>query len=403
MALLAPAIKQDLGLSDTELSLLLGLAFALFNTLTTIPAGWMVDRFSRRAILSTAALLWSAITAASGLASNFAQLFVGRAGVGLSEGALIPASFSMIRDSVPAASRGRAFSVYGLSTSIGNGAAFALVGAVLAVVGAGGTSIPIVGNLHSWQIVLMTIGTMCLPFAILPLFAQEKVRTAQAQPFLAGYRDAIRCIRAHWSFYLAITLFMGCISMLGTAFLAWLPSVAYRNFDIPLPKVGATLGGIAMICMPLGLLASGFVIDHLRRRGVERAAAWGGLAGLLATAVPTTAATLMPTASAFWIATMLSVLTLATLYQIANNLLALVTPQVLAGRIVALYTLGYSALAALGPSVVGLLSDLAFANHGERSLGYALATSSAVFIGFGLAAILWTIKSLKRLPLTETS
>jgi MFS family permease len=81
----------------------------------------------------------------------------------------------------------------------------------------------------------------------------------------------------------------------------------------------------------------------------------------------------------------------------------LVTPQVLAGRIVALYTLGYSALAALGPSVVGLLSDLAFANHGERSLGYALATSSAVFIGFGLAAILWTIKSLKRLPLTETS
>ena len=111
LSLLVQPIKTDLELSDTQMGLLLGAAFVLFYSIANVPAGYIIDRFNRRAIVAVSCFCWSSVTAASGFAQNFVQLFMGRAGVGLAESTISPAAFSLIRDEMPPRQRGRAFSL----------------------------------------------------------------------------------------------------------------------------------------------------------------------------------------------------------------------------------------------------------------------------------------------------
>ena len=85
VGILAVPIKAELGLSDTQLSLMGGLAFALFYTLLGIPIAWLADRYSRVWIMTAALTVWSGMTAACGYAQNFGQLFLARLGVGVGE------------------------------------------------------------------------------------------------------------------------------------------------------------------------------------------------------------------------------------------------------------------------------------------------------------------------------
>jgi MFS family permease len=395
LAVLAPAIKKDLMLSDTQLSILLGLSFALFNTLTAIPMGWLVDRFSRKLIVGAGAVLWGMTTAIGGLSTTFVHLFWGRAGVGFAEAGLGPAAFSLIRDGVGVERRGRAFSVYGLSNALGNGAAFMVVGLLLGALAHKSIVLPIVGELRPWQAVLVTLGLVSLPFALLTIPIQEPSRVPSRDPFLGGYAKALSYMGQNRGLFVPIILFSASIHMTAMAFIAWMPSVAVRNFDISLQQAGVTMGLLAMICMPLGVLLSGVLIDVLRHRGVRDAPVWVGLGGLLTTAIPTVACTLMPTTTTYWSMTLLSLLTIATLYQIANNLLAAITPKLAAGRVIAIYTLGFTVLASLGPLAVGMLSDSVFGTSGPRGLGYAVSAAVALFLSFSLVALLWVSKGLK--------
>ena len=99
LGLLVQPIKADMGLSDTQIGLLLGPAFALFYTTMGIPLGWLADRTRRTWIIGVGAALWSVATMACGLAKNFGQLFVGRIAVGVGEATLSPCALSMIGDS----------------------------------------------------------------------------------------------------------------------------------------------------------------------------------------------------------------------------------------------------------------------------------------------------------------
>jgi MFS family permease len=396
LAVLAPMIKADLGLSDAQVSLLIAVSFAIFNTLTAIPVGWLIDRYSRKTVLGLGAFLWAMVTAVSGLAGSFTQLFWGRAGVGFAEGGLGPTAFSMIRDAVAPERRGRAFSVFGLSNSIGNGASIGLVALAVGVVGPGPHLFPVIGELRSWQVVLIGLGLFSLPFCLLTLPIVEPPRVASREPFLAGYAAAVRFMARERSLFIPIILFMASISALGGSMIGWGPSVAVRIFDMAPQEVGKFLGLVAIVCMPIGLLVSGFIIDALRARGSRTAAARVALGGLLLTIVPTVSLPLAPSPALFLAANAGSLITLGSLYQIANKLLAMAAPRESAGRVVAVYTLCFTGIAALGPLVVGLLSDHAFAAAGQRSLAYALATGSAVFLTIALISTLWIIRSFNR-------
>jgi MFS family permease len=119
VGILAVPIKADLGLSDTQLGLMGGLAFALFYTGLGIPVAMLADRFSRTWIMTGALVIWSAMTAVCGLAHNFWQLFLARLGVGVGEAGGVAPAYSLISDLFPPGQRARALSVYSFGIPIG--------------------------------------------------------------------------------------------------------------------------------------------------------------------------------------------------------------------------------------------------------------------------------------------
>jgi len=104
-ALLVSPIRHDLGISDTRMSLLQGLAFAVFSAVMGLPLGWLADRTHRRNLILIGAGFWSVMTMACGLAGSFGELFAARIGVGVGEAALLPAAYSMIADYFPPSRR----------------------------------------------------------------------------------------------------------------------------------------------------------------------------------------------------------------------------------------------------------------------------------------------------------
>ena len=159
IGLLVDSIKADLGISDTQISLLQGLAFALFFTIAAIPLGRLIDRVHRPRAVSAGIAVWSAMTVACGFATSFAGLFVARMGVGVGEAVLSPAAYSMISDSFDRRRLGLAMGVFGLGSAIGAGLAFMIGGAVVSLVaGADSVSMPLIGEVRPWQFAFIVAG-----------------------------------------------------------------------------------------------------------------------------------------------------------------------------------------------------------------------------------------------------
>ena len=159
LALLVGPIQRDLGISDTLMGLLHGIAFALFYCALGIPIARLADQYSRRWIILVGMFIWSAMTAVCGIAKNFWQLFLARVGVGIGEAALSPAAYSMIADSFPPKDLGRALGVYSSGVFFGAGIAFMVGGAVISALQEVQTlTLPIVGDVRSWHAVFFIVG-----------------------------------------------------------------------------------------------------------------------------------------------------------------------------------------------------------------------------------------------------
>ena len=124
LGILAPFIQEDLDLTNTQLGLLIGLAFAVFYTTVAIPIAWLADRYSRVNILSISLATWSAFTALTGLANNFIQIGLARMGVGIGEAGGSPPSHSIISDMFPKEERASALGFYSMGIPLGIMAAY---------------------------------------------------------------------------------------------------------------------------------------------------------------------------------------------------------------------------------------------------------------------------------------
>jgi MFS family permease len=131
LSLLVEPIRRDLAINDTQMSLLMGLSFAIFYTLCGIPLGRLADTKSRRGLIMFGVMFWSAATAACGMAKLYWQFLLCRIGVGMGEAALSPAAYSLIADSFPPERRATAISVYAMGIYLGSGVAFLLGGLVI--------------------------------------------------------------------------------------------------------------------------------------------------------------------------------------------------------------------------------------------------------------------------------
>lgn len=169
MGILAPFIQEDLNLTNTQLGLLIGFAFAVFYTVTAIPIAWLADRFSRINILAIALATWSGFTALTGLANNFVQIGLARMGVGIGEAGGSPPSHSIISDMYPKEERASALGVYSMGIPFGIMAAFF---ATAAIMGASSDEV-------DWRRIFIFLGVTGIVLAgIVKLVLKEPVRGA---------------------------------------------------------------------------------------------------------------------------------------------------------------------------------------------------------------------------------
>src|SRR5207249_3312518 len=146
LSLLVQPIRRDLGITDTQMSLLIGFSFAICFTLFALPLGWLADRHSRRSVLAAGLAGWSLCTAACGLARSFRQMMLFRMGVGMGEATLHPCAYSIIADSFPAERRTTALSVYTTGIYIGSGMAVLAASLVIRLASGRQTwTLPLVG------------------------------------------------------------------------------------------------------------------------------------------------------------------------------------------------------------------------------------------------------------------
>ncbi len=158
LSLLVVPIRRDLGISDTQMSLLLGLSFALFQTALGLPIGRLADVHSRRTLIGAGVAAWSVMTMACGVARTYPQLLLGRVGVGVGEAVLQGPTISLVTDYFPRDRRATALSVYTLGTFLGSGLAYLVGGAIAGAASAPGRlSWPIVGGLYGWLTVFFLL------------------------------------------------------------------------------------------------------------------------------------------------------------------------------------------------------------------------------------------------------
>lgn len=243
VGILAPFIQADLGLTNTQLGLLIGLAFATFYTLVAIPIAWLADRYNRVNILSIALAVWSGFTALTGLAGNFIQIGLARMGVGIGEAGGSPPSHSIISDLYPKEERAGALGVYSMGIPLGIMAAYF---ATASLMGASGDEV-------NWRRIFIVLGLTGIALAVVVrLLLREPVRGAMefdnhaeiVQPPFAESLKSLLKIPAWWSmcFGIAFGSFVSyAFSAFQTKYLVMLdPNFDFKTLVIVLGVINGT-------------------------------------------------------------------------------------------------------------------------------------------------------------------
>jgi MFS family permease len=270
IALLVEPIKADLGISDFDIGLLQGFAFALFYALLGIPIGRLSDRISRRGIIATGIAIWSLMTAACGLARSFFGLFLARVGVGVGEATLSPAAYSMISDYFPREKLGRALGVYQSGAMLGAGIAFLVGGAAVQLLSAhDGQLLPVLGAVRMWQLAFFAVGLPGLLIALLMLTVKEPVRQGRASGAASGIplRAVLAYIGSHRGLFLAHFTGFALLVVPITTVLAWAPTYLSRVLGFARAESGFVLGMMLLILSPAAVYFGGWLIDYLQKRG----------------------------------------------------------------------------------------------------------------------------------------
>lgn len=390
LSLLVEPLRRDLGITDTQVSLLAGLAFSIFYTLMGVPIARLADQKNRRAIIAVGITFWSLMTALCGAARNFWQLFLARVGVGVGEATLSPAAFSIIADYFPKDKLARAISVYSMGVYFGAGLALIIGGAVVALVsGAGPVQVPLLGEVRPWQLTFFFVGLLGLPIVLLMFTVREPARRnldgkvatqVSAQSSLAELRAFVRENFATLSRHF---LAFSCIGIGIAGYMVWTPTLFIRTFGWDAPQAGLMYGAILFVAGTAGVYAGGWAADWLERRGrrdaILRAAMYGGIA-----TVPFAVATpLMPTPALAVVGLAVTSFGLAFPQGLPAAAIQVITPNPLRAQVTALYFLVGNLIAlGLGPTLVALVTDFVFED--PMQLRYSLTIISAIMIPLGV-------------------
>jgi MFS family permease len=382
IGVLAVPIKAELQLSDTQLSLMGGIAFALFYSGIAIPVAWLADRKSRVNIIAFSVALWSAFTAVCGLAQNFWHLFLARMGVGIGEAGGVAPSYALISDFFPKERRARALALFSLGIPIGS---------ALGVFFGGW----IASNLD-WRSAFLIVGLAGLPAALLvKLGIREPVRggfdsadgsaSEPAPPFLT----VAKTLAATPSFWL-LSFGAASGSILGYGLIFWLPSFFSRSFDLELIEVSWFYGSIVLIGGVAGTYLGGWFGD---RTGPENPGAYALVPAIcFLIAAPAFAFGLFaPSLTIAWVLFAIGqMLALAWLGPVIAAVQHIVPPNMRATASASFLFINNLIGIGFGIFFLGFMSDRMTAAHGADSLQYSILYGLGFYL---LSALLYFFAS----------
>ena len=384
IGILAVPIKAELGLSDRQLGLMGGVAFALFYSTLALPIAWFADRKSRIAIISASVAVWSLFTAICGLAQNFWQLFLARMGVGIGEAGGVAPSYSLISDYFPSRSRARALAFFSLGIPLGSALGIFFGGWIASSV--------------DWRAAFIVVGLAGLPVALLlKLFVPEPVRGASdlaptdaAPPFL----DVMATLARNPSFWL-LSFGAASGSILGYGLIFWLPALFTRSFGLSLSDIGWFYGSIVLVGGMLGTWLGGVIGDRL---GPDRPGTYAAIPAIgLFLAAPAYAAGLFaPSLPLAWILFVIpQILGLAWLGPVITAVQQLVPPNMRATASASFLLINNFIGIGFGIYMFGELSTRMAARYGDESLRYSILYGLVFYL---LAATFYALASrrLKR-------
>ncbi|MDH1265359.1 MFS transporter [Pseudomonas sp. GD03944] len=378
--LLVGPIRRDLMISDTQMSLLMGLSFALFYTVCGIPLGRLADTRSRRGLIAIGILFWSAATAACGMAKLYWQFLLCRIGVGVGEAALSPAAYSLIADSFPAERRATAISVYSMGVYLGSGLAFLLGGLVIQFASAqGDVVLPVFGEVRPWQLIFLILGAAGILFTLLMLAVKEPARRGVGAGVAVPLADVGRYIRANRRTVLCHNFGFAGLAFAGYGSAAWVPTFFIRTYGWDAGQVGIVYGSIVAVFGCLGIVFGGRWADWMTKRGSSDANMRVGLYAAVGALPCVIAFPLMDSAFAAFVLMGPTVFFLSMPFGVAPAAIQDIMPNSMRGQASAIYLFVITLIGlGIGPTAVALVTDYVFADDNALRYSVLIVTALAV-------------------------
>lgn len=303
--ILAEQIKKDLSLSDWQVGLLAGPAFALTYTLASVPMARLADRVNRVRILSAVVTVWSFCTALSGFANSYILILLARLGVGASEAGCVPAAHSLISDLTPREQRARSLAIFSTGLPLGS-----LIG-----LASGG----VIAHHFGWRSAFLVVGLPGIALAALLFVTMKDPRSsarslpaageaAEVEAELPSLWDALRNLWTAPSFAW-MTCGASLLALAGYSHAAFFASFFLRNHSAQLEALSASTymgGALAFLGLALGLAIGisgaagtalgGFLGDRFAARNFKGYMKVPAIATLLGTPL-TLAALMVPNAA----------------------------------------------------------------------------------------------------------
>jgi len=371
LSILLELIKADLKVSDFQLGLLSGFAFAIFYAGLGIPVAWLADRRSRRDIIVVALTIWSAMTALCGFAQNYTQLLLCRIGVGIGEAGASPPSHSMIADLYPPDKRTSAMAIYATGVVLGGGLGTMIGGAI--------------ASAYGWRWAMMAVGLPGILLAVIVRLFVIEPRRGLSDPGHVHDKANMPTMRQGFSALLgtpaAIHLIMAVTvtSLIGYATGSFTLSYFQRSFGVSVLTISLVYAPVVALIGGVTGVIGGRLADAAARRWGMHAQAWlvavfklcalpFGLTIFLGTSLPVVIA-------AFMLNTVFASSYLGPSFSLIQGLAPIRMRAVWAAitmLVINLIGLG------LGPTMTGVISDLLRPSFGEESLRYALLTMASL-------------------------
>jgi MFS family permease len=376
--LLIDDIRADLHINDLEVSLLQGIAFALFYVSFGLVCGRAVDRHPRRIVVALGVGVWSIATAGCGLARNFLQLAAARLWVGAGEAALLPAAYSMIADSFPKSRLALAMSVFGVGATLGYALSTGLGGLAIYILPQAGLTLPVLGHMSAWRLVFLLIGAPSLLLSLAIFLVPEPPRRGRGDGEARPAADTLRYMRRHWRFFTGHFAGFGLQGMCIYGAMGWQAMYLHRNFGWAIPTIAAVFTGINLVTGFTSVPLFGHLIDKWFQSGRRDAhLAWFAIAAVIETLlVLGFAASPSP---AWACAALFGLSVFANCTGPAAAAVNMVTPAEFRGQISAAYILVYNLLGAgFGATVVAAFTTLLFRD--DNMVGWSIFLTYAIFM-----------------------